>query len=333
MDDTTACEAGPKEGSDAAMLAAEVVQVLAVLDVLGAQLAEVAAEVEGAVVDVCGTFERIAQRARALVSLGAQGGDDPANGDVTGALGTAHRTLGALLARIERGSELSQTAIGRMTQVEDGIKEVVRTLRQVEQIAASTRLLALNATIEAARSGEHGRGFAVVASEITRLAEQSRATSTEVSELMERVVDDVHATAVGLREVAQTDLREAAASRTDVDRALDALGETNGALRALVVAAAEGSDALAGDIRRAVVRLQFQDAVNQRIGHVVETLQRITGTLRPRLEAAGDPGEATAWLAELRRTYTMESERLVQARATERSRPASRDGGGHVDCV
>ena len=79
----------------------------------------------------------------------------------------------------ERSGKAMETTVAAMMSITDKVTAI-------NQIADQTNLLALNAAIEAARAGQQGRGFAVVAEEVRRLADVSRRTAGEITELAAR---------------------------------------------------------------------------------------------------------------------------------------------------
>lgn len=102
--------------------------------------------------------------------------------------------LGALMEQVRGGTDQIAAAVRSLQEMSDEIRNIAEFSQSV---AEQTNLLALNAAIEAARAGEHGRGFAVVADEVRKLAEQTKQSTTGITELIEaisvKIADSVRA--------------------------------------------------------------------------------------------------------------------------------------------
>lgn len=80
--------------------------------------------------------------------------------------------------------------INKLSLLTENIDKVNEITSVINEIAGKTNLLALNATIEAARAGEAGKGFAVVADEVRKLAEQTKDSSEDINEIVEKIFYD-----------------------------------------------------------------------------------------------------------------------------------------------
>nr|WP_202049402.1 methyl-accepting chemotaxis protein [Bacillus glycinifermentans] len=95
--------------------------------------------------------------------------------------------LGQLLAKSNEANAETKKVEQMLQKLEEKTKNIEEVVTAISAISDQTNLLALNASIEAARAGESGRGFAVVAEEVRKLAEQSAASSQNISETVKQI--------------------------------------------------------------------------------------------------------------------------------------------------
>lgn len=109
--------------------------------------------------------------------------------DVTGHTLGFVKTMDVAVESMHQIKETANRTGESIRQLENGIDEITGFVGQISGISARTNLLALNASIEAARAGEHGKSFAVVADNVQQLAEQSKAASNSIQELVPKILE------------------------------------------------------------------------------------------------------------------------------------------------
>jgi methyl-accepting chemotaxis protein len=79
-----------------------------------------------------------------------------------------------------------------MDKITESSKQVTDIISLINDISSRINLLSLNAAIEAARAGEGGRGFAVVADEISKLADQTASSISDIDSLIKKNNDEIN---------------------------------------------------------------------------------------------------------------------------------------------
>ena len=111
-------------------------------------------------------------------------------------------------------------ALTELEAIEKSNQNVVKVIKQVDEIAFQTNLLSLNASVEAARAGSAGLGFAVVADEVRRLALRSAEAAKNTTEMITRSIEDSKR-GVELSRKVRGSLDEILASGAHVNLAVD----------------------------------------------------------------------------------------------------------------
>jgi methyl-accepting chemotaxis protein len=295
---------------------------LSVLPVVAAQLREVSKHVEESVVKVCENFHEMIQRARQATSQVPMIGKDSVDRENVETVGIdqlisgTRGTMADLLERIERTSGFTGTMVDRLNAVEHQIEELNETLCDIDTVASKSGLLALNGQLEAARAGEQGAAFAIVATETAKMAVHAVASSKKIRKMIQSVSQSISGASAELKDRAATDIREAALSRKEVDTSLDTMASLHDDMQNTLERSNANAEQLARNISEAVVALQFQDAVSQRIEHVVHALLEMHDEFQKRLDGNENDSSTTSaedWASRMAKKYTMASEHRVLA--------------------
>ena len=106
-------------------------------------------------------------------------------------ISSATQQLAASSMEVTENQNLLNSEIVNVRELSNEINVI---LGYIKDITNQTKMLGLNASIEAARVGDLGKGFSVVAKEIRNLAENSKETSKNIADLVEKIQTSVERT-------------------------------------------------------------------------------------------------------------------------------------------
>jgi methyl-accepting chemotaxis protein len=300
-------------GEDRFAVETELARYLPHLGRMSSQLKATSTQIESSVVDVCGSFQGIAERARSTVArtagfLSSEGNGTSSKQSFEGLIQNCSGTLVKILNTTEEAGEVSRSAIDRIRQMDQASQMIGKELIRLERIAHENKMLAMNARIEAAHAGSHGVGFAVVAVEVVSQTEKAQEVTARVSELIGNLRALAESTLNDLQRIHDRDHKRVQESRLEVDESLREMQAAHGEMKEMLTGITEEGALLANDIGAAVRGLQFQDRTSQQIAHVVEDLDTLQARLATRVSVATSDGVASN---DGFSAFTMKEERLI----------------------
>ncbi len=217
-----------------------------------------------------------------------------AGGGMGDFLMTTSSSMQSIVDSVVANSKLAMEMVTMIEAIESRARAVDGILSEIGGIAKQTNLLALNAAIEAARAGEAGRGFAVVADEVRTLSMRTQQFSEQISKLMVAMSASVRETEGAIEKMASQDMTFALESKRRVENIVHSLDDMRRGQQTIITAMGGEAGELERGVQDAIIALQFQDMVNQLLGHVQKRLDGVNQAaegFRELSRAAGRGGE------------------------------------------
>jgi methyl-accepting chemotaxis protein len=286
------------------------------LEVLEGQIKDINQDVETSVAGVCKGFHGMAVRAQSAVSAASESISSGAKEGSGGKdmIAEMQKVLNSLLANVRSSSDFTQSVSAKLTSIESRLEAIEKTLGDVEELANKAKVVALNGQIEASRIGTAGLAFAVVAQETKSLSTNAASTSDAIRKLIAKLTDEVKVTADEIRQRTEIDSNSFVESEQQARELLNDIDANHKQIVNSLNKTSEISGELRGDIARAVMSMQFQDRVSQRMAHVAETLEILVHEVDAKSYTyckAEAQGRSDQWLGQISKKYTMDSERIA----------------------
>jgi len=279
---------------------------IGVLPVWSGQIEMARSHTEEAGLALAERFANISQRLKASTTTSSE-----ANGiSLVSLLGEAQAELDSIISALHAALSTKETLLKEVMTLSNHTDSLQRMAKDVGDIAKQTNLLALNAAIEAARVGEVGRGFAVVADEVRKLSTLSGETGKKISETVGTVNRAIAEALAVSRQYAEQDEALVRNSSQVIGHVISRFGKTAAELAAASENLVQESQSVGAEVDDVLVALQFQDRVSQVLNHVTNDLAKLRQNINDGEQqlssgATVTPIDATQWLSELARTYTM----------------------------
>jgi methyl-accepting chemotaxis protein len=220
-------------------------------------------------------------------------------------------------------SASSMDLVAQVDKINSSVPDVLKALKDIDQIASQTNLLALNAAIEAARAGEAGRGFAVVADEVRSLSNRSAGFSEQIQKKLKDMAEQIQCLTQDIGKVASQDVSYVLDAKKDVYAAMKQLVTKSANDQVHTANLSENTAAIQQALYDAIRGLQFGEMNSQQLRQTAESMDFIQHQLADL--AAKDLSEMPITLPKKLQTLREYRERRVQLGS------ASSNNAGDVD--
>ncbi len=236
------------------------------------------------------------------------------------------KTLNSFVSTSVQNSADLMEMLERVSEISEGMPELMRVLADIDSIAEQTNLLALNAAIEAARAGEHGRGFAVVADEVRNLSSRSAEFSQTIQINLNTMNKRIQKLVGDVSKIASQDMSFILTAKKDVEVAIKLLMDKSDSDQLVTQQLEALSNELGMALNDAMRAMQFEDMSSQTIQHTTAEQSYLLLLVDALKTGADDPRDFHKALHERMEEFRM-------ARIQRKSNPVSSNSmdSGDID--
>ena len=297
--------------------------ILVVLDMLAIQLEDIAKDVEASVTGVCSGFQGMSTRARAALGTAADALDNSADGG--GLQAFVHRVsmaLEVMLQRIESSRDFSAHLSTEIEEISVRLSVINELDAQLSRICEITKQATASGR-EGLQNGSDCRAaLSTLVEKTSVLASVVTATSQSISSITTGLSASIRKVSARVKNKAEEEQDATKSSELTVRNTLEKLSGSYDKMTKSLSNSAAMSRQLNLDIGQAVMSMQFQDRVNQRIQHLIETIVELSKELLP-LTKAADKDKVKSiseyWMERVAEKSTMKAERVGVTETHEES--------------
>jgi methyl-accepting chemotaxis protein len=286
-----------------------------VLPVWSAHIEDSRAQMEAAVAALAlrfgGIVDRLDQALKASNPAAGPGG--------AGVFEASNRELQGVLALLNTAMTSNSALHAEVQSLGRFVDELLQMAAEVADISAQTNMLAINAAIEAAHAGDNGRGFGVLAQEVRKLSGMSGDTARRMADKVNVISEAIKAARQSAEQSSERGNASAAVAETSINGVLGNFRSVTEELEASADVLKRESQGIQAEIVEALVQLQFQDRVSQRMTHVRHNIERLPELLRDtrqlyEADRTLQGVDSAVLLSELESSYAMADERATHRR-------------------
>ncbi len=293
--------------------------IIVVLDMLSAQLVDIAKDVETSVNGVCSGFTGMSQRAREALGKASDAlKTDTDGGGLQSFLHRVQIALKVLLRRIESSQDFATNLATDISDIDERMELMLAFADKLDSLANDAKDASQSRTLQLDTQADLEETVDTLRVQLSVLGYATGGTSHALRGFINGMKTSISNAAIRATKKAGEDAEARDNGERTVNGILEQLSSSHSKMSDSLSDLATMTRQLNMDIGQSVMSMQFQDRVNQRIDHLIATINDLAGELKPFTRDASEPKVQSItefWTQRMAERSTMNAERQAVATA------------------